>query len=284
MDISKGKALFEQCLQDPYIRKCYDLGDARRSGQTKHGFREHAVPVAQEAQRISSQVRQHHPGLIDDWTHEVIIPFGALLHDIGGCNSIENHDKEGAKLMRKYLRTLHLQGDKETLSGEDQERICRIIAYHRAGRYLKYWKLKDPALDVVLLADKSIGDEDRVRPGRAFCLRILTWFGLASIPLRHNGEHDRINFAIHSSRLVADTDGNMVLKFEVKDAVLQDSRLLFWLPKRDSIYSVIYEHEYYKKNFHAMEQATRSLGYGFFLEFNGTRYGFNKKSKIWQPV
>lgn len=281
MDLAIGRQLFEQCLQDPYIRGCYDAGDNMRAGQTKHGFAEHAVPVVEKARAIAEQIRAQRPGLIDDWTYAVVIPFGALLHDIGGCISIENHDKDGCKLMRPYLKQLTLPGSTETLDEETQNRILRIIAYHRAGRYLGK-QFEDVALDVVLLADKSVGDDDRVRPVRAFILKLLSWIRLACIPLRSNGAHDRINFAIQHADLVAN-GATMVLSLTVKDAVLEDSPLLFWLPRQDK-YAVIYNHDYFKKNLHSMETAAAHLGYQFFLEFNGVRYEFDRSHKTWKPA
>jgi hypothetical protein len=281
MDITKGVLLYKHCQESQYVRDRYAEGDLRRAGQTKHGYAEHAIPVVNESRAIADQIRLQRPGLIDDYTYHVILPFGALLHDIGGCLSIDEHDKKGAQLMMQYLPQLTLPGDTETLDFESVKRISRIIAYHRAGRYLKHKKFQDHALDIVLLADKSVGDEDRVRPWKAFVLGLLTKMRLACIPLQNNGEHDRINFAIQSSKLVAIDGREMVLQLKVKDEVLKDCPLLFWRRKVKSIYEVIFEHAYYKKNFHSMERAAANLGYDFYLEFNGVRYTFDKAAKTW---
>lgn len=282
MNLEKAMRLYQYCQSHPEVKRLYDEGDARRAGQTKHGFLEHALPVVRESCVIADTIRAHNPSLIDDYTYHVVLPFGALLHDIGGANSIEHHDVEGVKLMQPFLAELTLPGDTETLSAATQRRILKIIACHRAGKYLKM-TTPDAALDIVLLADKSVGDEDRVRPARARLLRTLTQWGLAGLPLTNNGAHDRINFAIESSKLVTE-GGDMLLRLKVKDDVLRDSPWLFWLPTRPSIYSVIFDHPYYKKNFHSMERAAGHLGFPFYLEFNGVRFGFAKETKTWSPA
>lgn len=252
MNVDTAAKLVQSSFRHPYVLKCYKEGDANSSNQTKHDI-SHADEVLNLALRLVAQVEEVFPDLLDEWTKHVIIPLGAFLHDIGRCIDVDTHDVAGAKWAMDFLQN-HLKTDTgETLPLDTIKRVARIIACHRTNRYVKV-KFTDHALDIVLIADKCVGDEERVRPGRARILRALTWFGKAhwGDNLRVGGIHDRINFAIKKAQVDRD-DRTFVLRIDLDERVC--------LP--DEVYGL------YGDRFHCCVIAARKMGFGFELEFNG---------------
>ncbi len=255
--------LVESCYQDPRLLKLYDAGDRLSRSQTKHDAN-HAYLVRDVAVELVRQLREHKcPEPLDEETASVVIPLAAFLHDIGRGVDVEDHAGAGARLMHKYLRD---SGFPEHIV----KRVCRIIACHRSKVVLSR-ELDDPAWAIVVIADKAVGDEDRVRPLRAKLLRIMRFFGAARL---WQGEHDRVNFAIKEAHLVVDGDdrsldpGAIVLKLRIDEKVARP----------DEIYSL------YGERFHACGRAAQYLGYLFRLEFNGIRFVYDKAVSGWVPV
>lgn len=250
MELKKAAALVASVYGHPKVLACYAEGDKVSRNQTKHDIG-HAFEVLALSLKLALIINTKSPGKIDAWTLQVVLPLAAFLHDIGRCMGIDDHDKLGAQWAIPFLRELRLEGDDEQLPAETISRVARIIACHRTHRYAKV-TFDEPALDIVLIADKCVGDEERVRPGRARVLRVLTWLGLSWLPLRKGGVHDRANFAIKTAEVVERED-DLVLCIDLDKRVCQ--------PK------LIYE--LYGDRFHCCVIAARKLGYGFKLQFNG---------------
>ena len=265
MEIEKAKKLVTACFSDPVIKRLYDAGDHLSKNQTKHDLA-HAQQVRDLAVKIAREIEDRKPGYLDAWTLEVIIPLAAFLHDIGRAINVEDHDKAGAKWAQGYLKEFHLPDDSETLPPETVKRICRIIACHRSRIVLKQ-KFDDPAWALVVLADKCVGDEERVRPQRAAILTVLTWLRLSWIPLRKGGVHDRANFAIKKADLIVD-EADLVLSLQMDRRVCKPSLI----------------YKLYGERFWACGKAAQYLGFRFRLEFNGERYSFCKEKETWVPV
>lgn len=266
MELKDARGLVSACLKDPYIESLYEKGDKLSSSQTKHDI-DHAFEVMNLANKVTEQLHSRNPGMFDDWTREVVIPLAAFLHDIGRAVSVEDHAKAGAKWSQEYLSSPRLSlANGENLPREVIKRICRIIACHRSRVVLKQ-DFNDPAWAIVVLADKCVGDEERVRPHRAFILSLLTPLGLAWVPIRKNGVHDRANFAIKSADLVLD-EFQMVLKVDMDNRVCEPSL----------IYSL------YGERFKACVKAAAFLGFMFRLEFNGERYEYSTVDADWVPL
>ncbi len=264
MNIDKAKRLVEACYRDQRLLDLYAHGDHLSRAQTKHDIG-HAFEVRDVAADLTAIVQAHRPELLSDWTMQIVIPLGAFLHDIGRAIDVEKHDSAGAAWAQDFLRKLTLEGDDETLPSDIIKRVVKIIACHRAHRYVTV-KTTDPALDIVVIADKCVGDEDRVRDRRAAILRVLTWFRLSWIPLRRGGIHDRANFAIKNAKLAPDGD-ELVLHLKIDERVCKPAL----------IYNL------YGDRFQSCSLAAFKLGFAFRLEFNGARYAFDETQGTFLP-
>jgi hypothetical protein len=126
----------------------------------------------------------------------------------------------------------------------------------------------------VVIADKCVGDEDRVRPGRAAALRVLRFFRLAQ---QWTGSpHDRVNFAIKEAGITV--DGNEDLIGHDAGVIVLKLRIDEHVSNPRDIY------ELYGDRFHACGRAAVYLGFLFRLEFNGVRYLYSEEDQTWLPV
>lgn len=253
MELHKALLLVAACYTDPEIERLYAAGDKLSRHQTKHDI-DHACQVRDLARKISSEISASQPHLLDAWTKEVVVPLAAYLHDIGRAIDVDEHANAGAKWTKQYLSRLRLPSDTEALPAPVINRIARIVACHRSQIVLSH-SFNDPAWAIVVLADKCVGDEERVRPVRAAILSVLTLVRATWIPLRKGGVHDRANFAIKKSELVFS-------KTEVGLALTVDRRVCD--PQ------LIYE--LYNDRFQACVKAAAYLGHQFTLVFNGERF------------
>ncbi|MBN9397331.1 MAG: HD domain-containing protein [Candidatus Melainabacteria bacterium] len=264
-------AIVEAMFADPELLNLYDAGDKMSSAQTKHDAA-HAFSVLTLANQLTDEIHARFPEMLSDVTRQVIIPAGAFLHDVGRAIDVNDHAGAGAKLSRDYL-------DRKGLPTDEVKRIAAIVACHRSEQYLKFSMQhlkKVPELSIVVIADKCVGDEDRVRPGKAFALRILRAVGLAGHNFWENAEHDRVNFAIKKASLMVDSDdafnrehaGAIVLKLDLDEKVAPATEVL----------------SLYAKRFHSCGRAAKSLGFLFRIEFNGVRYQFDDDKNEWKAL
>lgn len=266
MQLDKMKLLVATVFQDPAIERLYEAGDKMSSHQTKHDLA-HAIQVRDLAVKLAAAVSGAGSQLnLDNTTLEVVIPLAAYLHDIGRAIDVKNHAAAGAKWSRDYLKNLSLPGDHETLPKALVNRICKIIACHRSSLVLNR-EFNDPAWAIVVIADKCVGDEERVRPVRAAILNLLATFRLAWIPLRKGGIHDRVTFAIKNVDLTVDTS-TVLLKLTIDRRVCAPKHILGT----------------YGERFQACVKAARYLGFEFRMEFNGQRYTICRLKKTWVTV
>ncbi len=266
MDLTQAQKLVVAMYSDPKLLKLYDDGDKMSSSQTKHDVA-HAFSVRDVAIALTAYVDSRSPGKLDDWTKHVVIPAAAFLHDIGRAVNVDDHASAGAKIAVDYLTEAGF--DKETVN-----RVARIVALHRSSSVLKL-EMKDPAHAIVVIADKCVGDEDRVRPDKARWLRLLRLVGLAKRSFWANSAHDRVNFSIKSANLMVDglvglqdNAGAIVLKLIIDEKVSSAQEIM----------------ALYHDRFHSCGKAAQFLHYVFRLEFNGVRYAYDKPSRGWKPI
>ncbi len=264
------KTLVPQVYNDPEVLALCEEGDRKRASQTYHDLN-HFTLVRDVAISLAASIERLIPGMLTAHTRDVIIPVAGYLHDIGGGIDPDNHATAGAKWTRKYLKKLGF-------SKSDITEISRIVACHRSEVVLKARSFSrrdfaDAAWAIVVIADKAVGDEERVRPGPAAELarlrdahKIHEWKG---------SEHDQVNYAIKSADLVIDgrgkgaTDpGVMVLKLRMDEEIATP----------EQVYNL------YGRRFHACGKAAQYLGFVFRLEFNGERYYYDKPSQGWKRI
>lgn len=269
-DITHAKGLRDFIFRDPEVRKLYKLGDKLSSSQTKHD-EGHAFQVLAVGVALSNEINRRIPEVLDEYAREIVIPIACFLHDAGRAINVDNHASAGAKWARGYLANLSF--DRATV-----RKICRIIACHRSSIVLKPKSFtaanyEDAAWAVVVIADKAVGDEDRVRPEPLKELRRLR--RLRRMQDFQGSQHDLVNYAIKGSCIQVDgrednaTDpGVIVLKLRIDRHVCPPS----------TIFTL------FRERFHACSKAAQYLGFAFRLEFNGVRYAFCKEKKDWVPV
>ncbi len=262
--------LIPAIYEDPEVIALCAEGDRKRASQTYHDLT-HFTLVRDVAVSLAYSINNLIPGMLSKHILEVIVPVSAFLHDIGGGINPDDHARVGAQWSRKYLK-------KRGFTKDDIREISRVIACHRSEVVLKPRSFSrrnfaDAAWAIVVIADKAVGDEERVRPGPAAELarlrdehKMSEWKG---------SEHDQVNFAIKSADLVLDgrgkgaTDpGVIVLKLRLDEEVASPEQV----------------YKLYSRRFHACGKAAQYLGFVFRLEFNGERYFYDKKSQGWKRV
>ncbi|MGD9679683.1 MAG: HD domain-containing protein [Candidatus Obscuribacterales bacterium] len=264
MLIEKAQALVSKCIADPEIVALYEKGDRKSRHQTKHDI-DHALQVMRLAEKIANMLQVERKAMFDEWTISVVIPMAAFLHDIGRAFDVDDHAKAGAKWAKGYLQRLTVsEADREVLPVEVINRICRIIAMHRSSVVLKR-DFNDGAWAVVVLADKCVGDEDRVRPDKAMVLEALTTLRLLWLPLPIS-VHDRANFAIKRADVEL-RDREIVLVVDLDQRVARP----------DLIYNL------YGDRFYACAKAAKFFGVAFLMEFNGVTFAYDTVRKSWAP-
>jgi len=256
-DYNKTSQLFE----DLVILALYASGDQNRKHQTKHDLN-HVLLVMNVANKLAAAIHALYPDMMSEHVRNVIIPLAAYLHDIGGGIDADNHAQAGAIWVREYLKKLGF--DRRTVT-----EICRIIAGHRSEvalgeKSFRRANFADAAWAIVVIADKAVGDEERVRPEPAAELARLR--ETHKMNEFQGSEHDLVTYSIKSSDLVVD-GAEIVLKLRIDEEVATP----------EQIYTL------YEKRFHGCGKASQYLGFAFRLEFNGVRFYYDEGLHGWQP-
>lgn len=268
-DLARAITLVDATFSDPLILQLYDAGDEARKSQTKHD-RAHAFAVKDVGLKLLAEYDVAFPGKLDNWTRLVVIPLALFLHDVGSVIGAERHHAAGARIAKIYLTRLGFPP-------QVVHRICMIIAKHRSEQVLKT-EFNDPAWAIVVIADKCVGDEDRVRPLQARTLSVLRFFRLAHRNWWHEAAHDRVNFAVKQARLIVDGNDNLT------DGLHDAGAIVLQITLDEVVAPASEMTELYGKRFHACGRAAQYLGFAFRMEFNGCRWMYDKSARGWRPI
>jgi len=265
-DLLRAEQYVQGFCIEPVIIRLAAAGDSLSKAQTKHDM-QHLINVRNIGMQMLLEWDRRFPGRLTEWQKRVIAPLSFLLHDIGRAIDVNNHAEAGARIA--YLLLTQRRFPKEVI-----RQVCRPVALHRSEEVLKR-EFDDLIWAFLVLADKCVGDEDRVRPKEAAILRILTWVGLAHIDWWDEAAHDRVNYAITKADVIIDghdtrgTDaGAFVLKLTLRSGITSAEEIT----------------TLYGKRFHACGRAAQYLGFSFRIEFNGVRYMYDKETKGWCPI
>ena len=190
-DLLRAEQYVQGFCIEPVIIRLAAAGDSLSKAQTKHDM-QHLINVRNIGMQMLLEWDRRFPGRLTEWQKRVIAPLSFLLHDIGRAIDVNNHAEAGARIA--YLLLTQRRFPKEVI-----RQVCRPVALHRSEEVLKR-EFDDLIWAFLVLADKCVGDEDRVRPKEAAILRILTWVGLAHIDWWDEAAHDRVNYAITKGR------------------------------------------------------------------------------------
>jgi hypothetical protein len=270
--LAKAQAILNFMYIDQEVRDLYDKGDQLSKDQTKHdvkhaelvrdaalGLVERLFVTAEIAEKegVISKKQLRMRSELRPFSRNIIVAAAAYLHDIGRAVNVNEHASAGAKWAAKYL-------SEKAMPKQAVDLICKIIACHRSSTVLKA-DFDHAAWAIVVIADKAVGDEDRVRPDKAFYLRLMRFFGISG--LWKGSLHDKVNFAIKAAKLVV-LGNKIVLRIKL------DTRVA----KPKEIYTL------YRSRFHAASKASKYLGYTFALEFNEEMFVFCDEQNNWIPI
>ncbi|MBY0359463.1 MAG: hypothetical protein K2W82_15780 [Candidatus Obscuribacterales bacterium] len=267
--LERGKKIAAEMIRDPYILSQYDLAKKMSKSLTDHG-RKHAEDVLKLGLELADNLSQLVPGFLTEWEREVYLPIALFGHDIGRAIDGPKHDQLGAQMIGKYLQD-------KGMPGEHTREPCWAIRNHRASRCLslefdsKVWAL-------LVLADKCVGDEERVTGWKAWWLKSLGFFGVAKHLWKWSNEdfkNSLANFSIKSAQIVVDPNDSPSPKY--RGAIVLKVDLDHSVGTLEDILGV----EWFSEAFHSCARATQYLGYVFRIEASGTRYSWSKEKAGW---
>jgi metal-dependent HD superfamily phosphatase/phosphodiesterase len=161
-----------------YIKKGNDLLGA--IGFTEHGFA-HAGKVAQRASELLTTLGY------DERTIE-LAKIAGYIHDIGNCINRNDHAQSGAVMAFRIL-------DRMEFDAEEISDIIGAIGNHDEGTGMAF----SPISAALILADKSDVRRSRVR------------YKNRNEEKLSEDIHDRVNYAVHHSRLSVHPESKSIL-------------------------------------------------------------------------
>lgn len=281
MELSRLIEIRDAMPSDPEYLDYYARGDKNSMGQTRHDAHHGEEVYDLGMKSLLPQLEAIFGPLMDEVTREFTLPTALRSHDVGRAIDIDKHDTEGARVMKDYL-------ERRGVPHEITAHVCRLIVLHRASRVLKNG-IKDAAHAILVIADKCIGDERRVREDKARKLNFLRLFGYGKWSLArrnwwHNAAHDRVNFAIKNAIVRVDVENNPGHTRPTGEIVLQ-----LTIDEKVASIKEIVSLDWFADSFHACGKAAEHFGLFFRLEFNGIRYKWtwldkpNRKG-AWLPM
>ncbi|MBN7773420.1 HD domain-containing protein [Clostridium aminobutyricum] len=206
-----------------YIKRGNDLLGA--IGFTEHGFA-HAGKVAQRAADILTVLGY------DERTIE-LAKIAGHMHDIGNCINRNDHAQSGAIMAFRIL-------DRMQVDAEEIATIIGAIGNHDEGTGVAF----SPISAALILADKSDVRRSRVR------------YKNRNEEKLSEDIHDRVNYAVHHSRLTVNPESKCILlELEIDTAI-----------------SVVMEYfEIFLSRMVMCRNAAKFLGLSFELNINNIR-------------
>lgn len=281
MELSRLIEIRDAMPTDREYLEIYAAGDKKSSWQTRHDA-QHGEEVHDLGMKsLLPQLEAVFGPLLDEVTREFILPVALRSHDVGRSIDIDNHDREGARVMNDYLAA-------RDVPHEIKAPVCKLIVHHRSNRVLQHG-IYSAAHAILVIADKCIGDERRVREDKANKLNILRRLGIGKWTLArrnwwYNAAHDRVNFAIKQAEVRVDVERNPGHSKPTGEIVLQ-----MRIDEKVASIKEIVSLDWFADSFHACGKAAEFFGLYFRLEFNGVRYKWTwidktKKKGAWLPI
>ncbi|MBC7997649.1 MAG: HD domain-containing protein [Leptolyngbya sp.] len=248
------RRFLESMHGDSHLHELFQIGDNARSEQTCHD-EAHGKAVESVAADIVAYIASKAPLQLSD--ADILSTLAsAYLHDIGSVTGADNHHRTGAKLANHYLRRCNADV-------AIRRRVCLAIALHRTSSVLDNdFAFSDVAHAICVIADKCVGDENRVRPAIKQKLTILAASG--QIDQFTGSVHDLVNFSIQEAQVLI--DGPDVVSAADMGTIILQIKLREHLDDAAKVY------ELYDRRFRSCVKASTFLGFAFRLEFNGHRY------------
>jgi hypothetical protein len=262
-------AVFNAAYRDTALNRMFKRGNQRRKHHTLHD-RPHAEAVLNTGLSLAQQLNLN-LCTTDEAEAQILslieLAFALFMHDIGCYAGYKEHANAGADFAAKYLIPRGLP-DTCVLS------IAKLIARHRSHSVLVSGCFSTMHA-IMIMADKFVGDQERVQPERARILRQLAEQGMLATYHHNNAAHDMAGMAIRSVGFQVEPNGTenpshgtIVLKLEIDQRyATADEIITLWVDR-------------YK----ACVIAAQFLGRKFRMEFNQTRYWFNESAQGWEAI
>ncbi|HEY9792921.1 MAG TPA: HD domain-containing protein [Candidatus Obscuribacterales bacterium] len=289
------KDALERIINSPEAKELYKQADIMSAALTKHG-EPHALGVMDFGLRLAQEIEAYFPGTFTQEEMDFSIPAACYSHDIGRshANDIidgkpkDRHEIWGSRIFKRLMNSA-------AIPLVNQEPVCYAIVNHRANGVLGRNAL-DPKADaasnprhdikrrtlaITVLADKCVGDAERVRTRDALKIQILRTLGLSRWYFFNNADEDEkndfANYSIKHAELVVDPNDNdddrrykgaIILRLDMDEKVCGMAE----------VFSV----KWFREAYHCCGKSANVLGFVFRIEANGQSWHFDKQSDSWQ--
>ncbi|HEY9792920.1 MAG TPA: hypothetical protein V6D22_21140, partial [Candidatus Obscuribacterales bacterium] len=205
-------------------KELYKQADIMSAALTKHG-EPHALGVMEFGQSLAVEIESHFPGTFTQEELDFSIPAACYGHDIGRSHAPDivngkqkdRHEIWGSRIFKRLMSSAGIPVI-------NQAPVCYAIVNHRANGVLGRnacdpKETKDPRHDmkrrtlaITVLADKCVGDAERVRFREALWIRTLRLLGISrwyfNKRATEDNKNDFANFAIKSAEIMVDPNDN----------------------------------------------------------------------------
>ncbi|MBS1957332.1 MAG: hypothetical protein JST89_24300 [Cyanobacteria bacterium SZAS-4] len=262
--------------------KAYEQAEAFTSGMTSHGLKQHAEPVEKLGLEIMEQINQFFPGTFSPLEQLYAARLALIGHDAGrGAGKpkmvkgrfVDRHEIDGALFLDELLR-------EEGVPKAYRTMVTYPVANHRTSGILKRAALDIPTvsdenhrqrlesirrvLAILILADKCVGDAERVRWRKRIVLVGLRaafvsnfWFDKFA---NEDSRNNFANYAIKRATVVVDPADNrtpaakgcIVLSIDLDEHVCTMQQIL--------------RVEWFRDAFHCCGKAAQALGFSFRIQ------------------
>lgn len=265
-----------------FIEKSKDV-ELNTKGLTHHGFETHAIPVFNLGTSIMDGINGFYPETFSAFEILFAAKLALLAHDIGrssgggvidGQRTKDRHEIDGAVFVNQLLL-------RENIPARLRGVVSYAIVNHRTSRLKKrnalamprrpmseeeraYQELLRRVLAVVILADKCVGDAQRVRATRQLFLKSLRMMRISNRYFERANEdlrNDFANFAVKRAAVTVDptevgrgngTRGWLVLSLDLDERVCTMQQIL--------------EVEWFREAYDCCRIAAATLGFDFRIQ------------------
>ncbi|HEY9734534.1 MAG TPA: hypothetical protein V6C89_21670 [Drouetiella sp.] len=259
------------------IQRLYKLADQRALKKTDHSQLRHGLPVMWMGTALVDEIERYYPGTFSEVERVFAIPGTCEFHDLFKGWTVTKADGTVREIHHiKVARELDQMLAKMGVPRLYRRIVTYPVRYHRTSGILKdgglempeglsaderaVWEMRLRTLAVLVLADKCVGDRDRVRENRAAWIEFLRSVGLAKFYFDFVADQDSKNnfatYSIQKAKLCVDpTDrsenprGAIVLRIDLDEKVCSLEQIL--------------KVEWFSEAFHCCGKAAQYLGFSF---------------------
>lgn len=273
--LDEARRLRDKVFADEHLLGLADKADQQSQSQSKHG-RQHCYDVPELGRAFMQKLEEMFPGTISPM-EMVLAEIAMFTHDLGRSVQIKGHAAHSAQILGEYLK-------QTSMPVEMRRELCYAVRWHSAEDCLPPEnRVKTNVHALLIIADKLVGDAERVRGKKAFWLRVWQKLGLMNRMWTywHNTKQEdpKNNAANYSIKSVSiDIDPNDTPEPRYRGAMLCRMEV----DERYATMEQIFLVEWFFAAYHAVARSCQHLGFVFRIEVNGRRYAWSNERKGWQ--